>query len=129
MRVLILVLLAAVLSMGQRCPTEPSAPPCAQASTPAPEFTQADLERAYDDGFGDGFEDGREACPAAPEPEPCPACDVTANDDQVTDQAVHDFVRLIHAECQFGPSVHEAGNTDREIKRRIRNLHQYGYCR
>ena len=123
MRVLMLVLLAAVLSMGQRCPSEPSAPPCSQTPAPAVEFTQVDLDQAYDEGF----DAGQEACPAAPEPEPCPACDVTADNDEVADQAVHEFVVLIHQECSFGSSVHD--NPDGEIKRRIRNLHQYGYCR
>ena len=33
-------------------------------------------------------------------------------------------------ECSFGSSVAKAdGNIDREVKRRIQNLHQYGYCR
>ena len=125
---MIFVVAAAALSMGQRCgPTEPSAP-CAQA--PAPEFTRADLDQARDQAWDDGFTAGREACPAAaPEPEPCPACDVTTNDGEVSDRAVRDFMRLIHAECSFGPSVHEAGSADREIKRRIENLHRYGYCR
>ena len=123
MRVLMLVLAAAALSMGQRCPTEPSTPPC--ALTPAPEFTQADLDRARETGYAAG----QDACPSAPEPEPCPICDVTTNDDQVREAAVDEFVRDIMRECSFGSSVAADGNIDREVKRRIRNLHQYGYCR
>ena len=121
MRVLIVVLAAAVLSMGQRCPTDPSPPPCAPA---AGQPTQGDVAAAYRDGHADG----QDACPAEPEPEPCPACDVTVNDDEVADQAVHEFVRLVLVECSFGPSVLAAGNIDREVKRRIQNLHQYGRC-
>ena len=121
MRILMLVLAAAVLSMGQRCPTEPTSPPC---STTARQPTQDDVAAAY----RDGYDDGQESCPAAPEPEPCPACDVTVNDEEVADQAVIEFVQLIHRECRFGHSVVDAGNIDREVKRRIQNLHQYGFC-
>ena len=123
MRLLMLVLAAAVLSMGQRCPTEPTPPPC--ASAPPQQPTRDDVAAAYQDGF----EDGQESCPAAPEPEPCPTCDVAVNDDEVADQAIRDFVGLIHSECFFGHSVVDAGNIDREVKLRIQNLHQYGYCR
>lgn len=122
MRVLMLVLAAAALSMGQRCPTEPTPAPC---STATPQPAQDDVTTAY----RDGYEDGQDACPAAPEPEPCPACNVKVNDDEVADQAVIEFVRLVHAECRFGHSVVDSGNIDREVKRRIQNLHQYGYCR
>ena len=120
MRALILILVAAVLAMGQRCPSEPS-PTC---STPAPELAQADLDRAYQDGYSAG----QDACPAAPEPEPCPACDVAANDDEVREEAVARFVADILHECRFGSSVAADGNIDREVKRRIQNLHRYGYC-
>ena len=117
-----LVLAAAVLSMGQRCPTEPSTPPC--ALTPAPGLTQADLDSAREAGYAAG----QDACPSAPEP--CPICDVTANDDEVREEAVDGFVRDIMTECSFGSSVAENGDggIDREVKRRIQNLHQYGYC-
>ena len=121
MRFLMLVLAAAVLSMGQRCPTEPS--PCSQ--TPRPDLTLADLDRAYETGVTAG----RQTCPAAPEPEPCPLCDVTTNDDKVREDAVDSFMSDILRECSFGPSVVASGDIDREVKRRIQNLHQYGYCR
>ena len=123
MRVLMLVLAAAVLSMGQRCPTEPSTPPCALT----PGFTQADLDSVREAGYAAG----QDACPSAPEPEPCPLCDVTTNDDQVREEAVDEFVRDIMRECSFGSSVAHGsdGEIDREVKRRIQNLHQYGYCR
>ena len=123
MRVLTLILVAAVLSMGQRCPTEPSTPPCSLA--PAPEHTEADLDGVYETGYAAG----QDTCPLAPEPEPCPICDVTTNDGAVRDEAVDEFVRAVLRECSFGSSVAAGGNIDREVKRRIQNLHQYGYCR
>lgn len=134
---LALALAAAALATGQRCPSAPSGPepePC-----PAAEFTRADVDGAYARGFGDGRDacpaPEPEPCPTCPEPEPCPArpdpepCDVTTNDGDVADRAVSGFVRRVLRDCSFGPSVVEAGDVDREVKRRISNLHRYGYCR
>ena len=96
--------------------------------------SQDAFERGYAAGRDAGFDEGQAACPVetrspAPEPEPCPACDATTNDDQVADAAVAGFVGAILGECSFGHSVVEAGNIDAEVKRRIENLHRYGHCR
>ena len=121
----LLLVVVMVASMGQRCPTEPSPAPCSLTPAPERKFAQADLDRAREDGY----RSGQDACPAAPEPEPCPACDVTVNDDDVGAEAVDEFVRSIMTECSFGSSVAADGNIDREVKRRIAALHQYGRCR
>ena len=138
LRAVALVVAAAALAMGQRCPSEPSAPAC---PPPTCEITQADVDRAYDRGFDYGRQaapdpDPCPTCPTCPEPDPCPTCptcDVTVNDDDVADRAadraVGAFVARVLRECSFGPSVVEAASIDHEVKRRISNLHHYGYCR
>lgn len=117
----------AMLAVGcHPSPTEPTV--MAQCNE-----AQNAFERGYAAGRDAGFDEGQAAaCPVGepgPAPEPCPACDVTTNDDQVADRAVAEFVGLITRECSFGSSIVESGDIDGAVKRRIQNLHQYGYCR
>ena len=111
------VVAAILLSMAQRCPTEPSQQPCSfdpPVTTPVPAdpFTQADIDDAYERGKKSV------ACQS-----------ITDDNEDVKVQAVDDFVSEIFRRCHFGVSVTRSIlGIDAEVKSRIERLQKRGVC-
>ena len=102
---LTLILVAAVLSMGSRCPTDPSPPPCSIVQEPVPvQVTQADVDRAHDEGF----EEGQASAPL---------CDVRVNDREVQDDLRWDLCRTVETHIYSrGPSLPDKDRLWRELR-------------
>ena len=103
---------------------------CADSEESYQRGEEAGWAKGFREGREEGHQDGLDACPATtPTTEPCPTCDVTTNDREVSNASIRGFVYRIEDECTFGESLLEVQDMDFEIKRRIRNLYSYGRCR
>ena len=93
------VVLAALGGMAHRCgPAAPSCPP----ERPCPEPPPCPPERP---------------CPEPPPP--CPECPPAVDADEVRRAAIEDYAHAVETACRFGPSVHDGGDVDGEVKRRV----------